>query len=245
MTAGPPSTPFHSPVKKSKARSSGVVHQVSAMAGPLTVTAIPSLATLWLLPKLNGFTRAYPEIELRVIATDSTPDLDAGEADLHIAFGIRTDPAHTARLLMSEEVFPVCSPDLLERGPPLGKPTDLAGHSLLHVEWTLGLPKGDPLDWQMWLRAAGAEQVDAERGARFTHSSLALQAAVDGQGVALGSESLAGDDLAAGRLVRPFDVTLPMNFAYYLVYPEDTAERPKIANFRNWILAEIAAGPSA
>jgi LysR family glycine cleavage system transcriptional activator len=94
----------------------------------------------------------------------------------------------------------------------------------------------------MWLHAAGADEVDATRGPRFSYTSFALQAAADGQGLALGSEALAGDDLAAGRLVRPFDVVLPVNFAYYLVYPEDTAERPKIANFRHWILAEIDAG---
>ena len=97
----------------------------------------------------------------------------------------------------------------------------------------------------MWLRAAGAEEVDAQRGPRFSNAGLALQAAIEGQGLALGSEALVGDALAAGRLVRPFDVALPMNFAYYLVYPENTADRPKVASFRQWILSEIAAGATS
>ena len=97
----------------------------------------------------------------------------------------------------------------------------------------------------MWLKAAGAKGVDASRGPHFSHASLALQAAIEGQGLALGSESLARDDLAAGRLVCPFDVVLPVNFAYYLVYPEETADRPKIAAFRHWILAEIGTGTSS
>lgn len=211
----------------------------------LTISVGPTFAANWLVRRLGAFKAAFPEIDVRLETTDRMTDFVGDGVDLAIRFGAGRYQGLRAIRLFDEEIFPVCSPDLLERGPPLGQPADLAGHSLLHVEWTLGLPKGDPLDWQMWLRAAGAAQVDAERGAYFSHSNMALQAAIAGQGVALGSESLAGDDLAAGRLVRPFDVALPMNFSYYLVYPEDTAERPKIANFRDWILAEIAAGPSA
>ena len=93
----------------------------------------------------------------------------------------------------------------------MDSPAALAGHTLLHVEWSMAPAKAETLDWQMWLRAAGAEQVDAERGPRFSHANLALQAAMAGQGVALGSESLARDDLATGLLICPFDVVLPMN----------------------------------
>ena len=205
----------------------------------LTISVGPTFTANWLVRRLGAFKAAFPEIDVRLETTDRMTDFVRDGVDLGIRFGGGRYPGLQAIRLFDEEIFPVCSPDLLDRGPPLDRPADLAGHSLLHVKWTLGPPTGDPLDWQNWLRAAGAEQVDAERGTHFSHSNVALQAAIDGQGVALGSESLAGDDLAAGRLVRPFDVALPLNFAYYLVYPEDTAERPKIASFRRWILAEI------
>jgi LysR family glycine cleavage system transcriptional activator len=208
----------------------------------LTVSVGPTFAANWLVRRLGAFKAAFPEIDVRLQTTDEVADFARDGVDIGIRFGAGDYPGLRAIRLFDEEIFPVCSPELLRRGPPLVRPADLAGHTLLHVEWSWAMTKGEPLDWQMWLRAAGAEQVDATRGPRFSYTSFALQAAVDGQGLALGSEALAGDDLAAGRLVRPFDVVLPVNFAYYMVYPEDTAERPKIDSFRHWILAEINAG---
>jgi LysR family glycine cleavage system transcriptional activator len=212
----------------------------------LTISVGPTFAATWLVRRLGGFKAAFPEIDVRLQTTDQVVDFAREGVDIGIRFGAGDYPGLQAVRLFDEDIYPVCSPGLLERGPPLDSPADLAGHSLLHVEWTAALTKGkeETLDWQLWLRAAGAEQVDALRGPRFSHANLALQAAIEGQGLALGSESLARDDLAAGRLVRPFDVVLPVNLAYYLVYPEETAERPKIAAFRHWILTEIGAGTS-
>ena len=210
----------------------------------LTISVSPTFAANWLVRRLGAFKEAFPEIDVRLQTTNETANFARDGVDIGIRFGAGNYPGLHAIRLFEEEIFPVCSPDLLRRGPPLVHPTDLAQHTLLHVEWSWALTRGEPLDWQMWLRAAGAEEVDANRGPRFSYTSFALQAAVNGQGLALGSEALAGDDLAAGRLVRPFDVVLPVNFAYYLVYPEGTADRPKIANFRHWILAEISAGTS-
>ncbi len=205
----------------------------------LTISVGPTFAATWLVRRLGAFKAAFPEIDVRLQTTDQVVDFARDGVDVGIRFGAGDYPGLQAVRLFDEEIYPVCSPGLLERGPPLDSPADLAQHTLLHVEWTWALTKGETLDWQLWLRAAGAQQVDALRGPRFSHTSLALQAAIEGQGLALGSESLARDDLTAGRLVRPFDVVLPVNFAYYLIYPEETAERPKIANFRHWILAEI------
>jgi LysR family glycine cleavage system transcriptional activator len=95
-------------------------------------------------------------------------------------------------------------------------------------------------DWRMWLAAAGVEGVDTDRGMRFSQFDLAIQAAIDGAGVVLGFRSLVADDLAAGRLVIPFDLSLPLSFAYYVVAPEATADRPKVVAFRDWLLAEAA-----
>ncbi len=209
----------------------------------LTISVGPTFAATWLVRRLGRFKAAFPEIDVRLQTTDQVADFARDGVDIGIRFGAGDYPGLQAVRLFDEEIYPVCSPGLLERGPPLDSPADLAGHNLLHVEWTWALTKGkgETLDWQLWLRAAGAEKVDALRGPRFSHANLALQAAIEGQGLALGSESLARDDLAAGRLVRPFDVVLPMNFAYYLIYPEETAALPKIANFRHWILTEIDA----
>jgi len=211
----------------------------------LTISVSPTFASTWLVRRLGAFKAAFPETDVRLQTTDKMADFARDGVDVSIRFGAGDYPGLQAIRLFAEEIYPVCSPQLLKRGPPLDSPTALAGHTLLHVEWTWALTKGGTLDWQMWLHAAGAEDVDAQRGPRFSHASLALQAAIEGQGLALGSDSLAGDDLAAGRLVCPFDVVLPVNFAYYLVYPKDMGELPKIANFRNWILAEIATGAPA
>ena len=135
---------------------------------------------------------------------------------------------------MREEFFPVCSPRLLEGPVPLRDPADLVHHTLLHDEATV--------DWRTWLLAAGVEGVDAERGITVTDSSMLLRAATAGQGVALARSVLAADEIASGRLVRPFDVDVPAEFAYYLAYPEESADRPAVAAFREWILEEARAG---
>ena len=110
----------------------------------------------------------------------------------------------------------------------------LVHHTLLHDEATV--------DWRTWLLAAGVEGVDAERGITVTDSSMLLRAAIAGQGVALARSVLAADEIASGRLVRPFDVDVPAEFAYYLAYPEESAGRPDVAAFREWILEEARIG---
>ena len=108
----------------------------------------------------------------------------------------------------------------------------LAGHTLLHVN--------DRNDWKRWLNAAGADAIDLSRGPVLNQASMALDAAVDGQGVALARSALAAWDLIGGRLVRPFDLSLPVSYAYWIVCPKATAKLPKIVIFRDWLLAEAA-----
>lgn len=211
----------------------------------LTISVSPTFAATWLVRRLGAFNAAFPEIDVRLQTTNRVVDFVRDAVDVGIRFGAGRYPGTEAIRLFDEEIFPVCSPALLERGPPLRHPADLTRHTLLHVEWTWSLTKGEPLDWQMWLRAAGVKEVSDLRGPRFSHSNMALQAAIEGQGLALGSEALAGDELAAGRLVRLFDVALPVNFAYYLVYPEEVSTLPKIASFRQWMLEEIASTTAA
>lgn len=204
---------------------------------PLTVSTAPSFGAKWLVPRLAGFRRAYPGIEVRVDASADLVDFTREDVDLAIRYGAGRYPGLIAERLLVEEVFPVCSPRLLEGPAPLRVPADLRHHTLLHVEWQQQ-PEMWP-DWSMWLRAAGVEEVDPTRGPRFSMSTMAAQAAIEGHGVALGSSVLLRDDLDAGRLVKPFELGFPVEFAYYLVYPESNAERPKVIAFRQWLLAEV------
>lgn len=138
---------------------------------------------------------------------------------------------HVARLC-AEQPFQVCSPKLLENRNALRKPADLRGHMLLHVN--------DQQDWSKWLETAGIKNVDPSRGPVLNQANMAIDAAIDGQGVALARTALAAWDLIGGRLVRPFAIALPASFAYWIVSPKATAKLPKIKAFTDWLLAEAA-----
>ncbi len=130
----------------------------------------------------------------------------------------------------------MCSRKLCEGRLPLRQPGDLRHHALLHVDWRIQDETWP--NWRMWLLAAGVAGVEPTRGPKFSQESMVVQAAIEGHGVALASSVLVADDLAADRLCKPFTLSLPIRFAYYVVAPEAAADRPKVAAFRAWILAE-------
>jgi len=203
-----------------------------AARGILTVSLLPSFATRWLVPRLGLFTAAHPEIDVRVAPSMHLVDFEREQVDVAIRYGRGRDPGLRADRLMSEDIFPVCSPRLLTEGPqPLGTPADLKYHTLLHDE--------GHADWRNWLTAAKVSGVRWDRGPIFVDSSMLIQAAEAGQGVALARGVLARDELRAGRLVRPFELSLPNDYAYYVVCPEATAERPRVAVFRQWLLEQV------
>ncbi len=204
-----------------------VAHQSS---GALTLSAMSSFSAKWLVPRLPRFRERHPDIDIRLSTNDSLVDFSREDFEVAIRFGRGNWPGVEAIWLLSEDIFPVCSPTLLAGDKPLHRPEDLAFHTLLHDDFYI--------DWQMWLQAAGLEGINPDQGPAFSDSSFVLQAAIDGQGVALARSVLAQADLAAGRLVRPFDVSLPAGYAYYLVYPSAYADRPKILAFREWLLDE-------
>ena len=223
------------------------VEQVGPAGGRrvLTVSVGMSFAAKWLVPRLDRFRRLHPGVDVRLDVTERLADFAREEVDVAIRFGSGAYPGlRTDRLFEEEEVFPVCSPRLLQGEHPLRHPADLRHHTLIHEDWRA---EGDGWagwpDWAMWLLAAGVEGVDPARGVRFRETALVIQAAVEGQGVALGNTSLVGDDLATGRLVRPFDLSLkgPARFAYHLVSPRAAADRPLTEAFREWVLLEVAA----
>ncbi len=196
----------------------------------LTITTLPSIAAKWLVPRLGRFREAHPDIDVRIDASLHLTDFARENVDAALRYGRGKWHGMRSDRLMTEDFFPVCNPALLEGEHPLREPSDILHHTLLHDD--------SRTDWTMWFLAAGIEGGEPTRGPAFTDSSLVLQAAADGQGVALGRSALAAADLAAGRLVRPFDISLEAEFAYYLVCPQATAESPKIASFRAWLLAE-------
>ena len=213
--------------------------------GILTVSVPPSFGAKWLVHRLDRLNAAHPEFDVRIDATDTLVDFSDAGVDFALRYGRGTYPGLHAEHLMPEVAFPVCSPALLEGEHPLRAPEDLSHHTLLHVQWKMEHEAAP--NWRMWLRAAGIEGIDAERGPRFTIEGMTVQAAIEGQGVALASGSLVSDDLKAGRLVRPFGPTIceATAFSYYLVYPQANAESPKVMAFRDWIMAEIAKDTEA
>ncbi|HUN52975.1 MAG TPA: transcriptional regulator GcvA [Candidatus Sulfotelmatobacter sp.] len=200
--------------------------------GALNVSVLPSLAARWLVPRLARFHARHPDIDLRLSATQNVVDFSREDFDAAIRHGRGTWPGLRCDLLLRDEFFPVCSPSLREGPLPLRTPEDLRHHVLLH--------DSAREDWRLWLAAAGIGGIDLSRGPSFNDGSLLVQAVVAGQGVAVGRRALVAGELAAGRLVRPFDVVLPVDRAYYLVCPAAAAERPKIAAFRAWLMAEAA-----
>ncbi len=201
--------------------------------GRLTVSTLNSFATKWLVPRLAGFQEAHPELDLRITTSDALIDFSRDDVDVAIRYGLGTWPGLTAEQLVSEDVFPVCSPKLLGGARPLERPEDLARHTLLHhTSWRD--------DWQMWLTAVGIDTVDASKGLEFDAELTMYQAAMDGLGVALGDAPLVEPDLAAGRLVKPMDIKLPRQAAYYIVAPRETWDHPKIQAFREWLLATVS-----
>jgi len=204
--------------------------------GFLNVAVTPSFASKWLVPRLEGFNSAYPDIDIRMTTSMGLIDYERDGIEIGIRYGKGEYDGLVVEPLLSHNVIPVCSPRLLEGERKLEKPSDLSQFTLLHDDGHRHI-EAFP-DWIMWLKAAGVESIDTAHGLRFDNAVGAQQAAAEGLGVALGRTTLISDDLEAGRLVCPFDLTLHSGYAYWIVYPENITKRPKVAAFRDWLLAE-------
>lgn len=205
---------------------------------PLIVSVEPYFATKWLMPRLQMFRAAHPEIEIRIDPSHAIADLHHGDADIAIRYGSGRFPDLAIDTLYpNQEITAVCSPELLEGPVPLEKPEDLALHTLIHRP---NEPTGYDLYWKRWFRAAGLNEVHQKTALVVGFEDFAILAAIQGQGVTLATSLLAADDLAAGRLVKPFDISYRTRFGYYLVSTREKLRSPKVSAFRNWIL-ELAA----
>lgn len=204
----------------------------------LTVSASQSFASKWLIPRLDRFYAKHPQYDLRLDASPRLVDFEREGIDLGVRYGTGGWGGGLEEIrVFKEEVFPVCSPALQKGEHPIAKPEDLKWHTLLHMD---ALFAGEGwIDWENWLKAAEVAHADARRGPRFSLLSMAIEAAIQGQGVALGRSVLVADDLATGRLIKPLADSVPIDFAYFLVYPKRLGQTPKIVAFREWLLEEV------
>lgn len=203
--------------------------------GELTIRVTPSFATRWLVPRLPALGEALPEVVLRIVTGTAPVDFDRDEVDVAVRFGRGAHESVVSDELFGEHVAPVAAPSFV-RTHHLRRPSDLSRVRLLHDESMRRV--GRPSTWSEWLRAAGAPAVEVTLGTRFDDSHLALQAACEGQGVALGRLAYAVHDLAQGKLVLPFSRVIELDLHYHLLVPETRAGEPIIAGFRRWLLRE-------
>lgn len=204
-----------------------------ARHGLLSISTTPPFAGKWLVPRLARFMAANPEVEVRVATSNRLVDFDQEGVDLAVRLGPGGWPGLEAEKLFDEEVFPVCSPALMAGPHPLTEPQDLQHHTLLHDD--------SLVHWRYWLRLAGVQEVEWTRGPRFSDSAHLLDAAVAGQGVALGQRVLAALDLSVGRLVKPFRLVVRNAYGFHVVVKPGALERPAVRAFRDWLVAEAAA----
>ena len=206
--------------------------RAAQQAQRLTISISPNFAAKWLVPRLGAFSAQHPEFDLRISANPVHVDFALDDVDLAVRHGDGRWADLDVTRLTQEALFPVCSPRLLEGDAPLGVPGDLRHHTLLHLN--------DRKDWKKWLDLAQAQHVDPSRGVVFDQASNVLDAAVAGQGVALARTTLAAHDLLGGRLIRPFTISLPRDYGYFVICPPAFAERPEVRTMRAWLLTEAA-----
>ncbi|MEH6579709.1 MAG: transcriptional regulator GcvA [Amphritea sp.] len=237
--------------KLQQAVSMGLEHIATAVSqirnntqsGQLTVSATIAFASLWLNPRLADFQNLYPDIDVRILATDRDVDLQSEAVDLAFSCGDAGQHSGvTATYLFDDEVFPVCSPAYMDAHPELKQPEDLLNHNLLHLDedhWQA--ISWEAIDWPFWLKSQGIDPLLQSRGLRVNNYPLLLQTAINSQGVALGWRHLVSDYLEKGLLIRPFDTSLCTRRGYYLVESNLSPLTQEAQVFRDWIFQQIKA----
>lgn len=211
--------------------------QEGAVRGVLTVTVSPAFAAKWLLPRFERFQAVCPDTDVRLETNLKPVDFVAQRIDIGVRYGTGSWTGLTADKLMSEDVFPVCSPELLQKNPCLLEPCSLAHVTLIHDLSMDG--HADFPTWEKWFKRVCETEVVTSRGLKINNSAAVLQAAIEGRGVALARSVMAHDDLAAGRLVRLFpEIQFTSELAYYVVYRPESAGLPRLQAFRHWLLKE-------
>lgn len=210
--------------------------QAGQTSRSLTISVPPSFAAKWLVPRIERFMAAYPDMQVRIFAAMQLVDFGQENVDMAVRYGSGAYEDVVVEKLMDEHVFPVCAPAMLAGERALRSAQDLIDVPLIHDGSTEG-EDGAP-SWAMWLKAAGVDHPDPERGIHFNQSSLAIEAAAAGKGVALAKAAIAEADLIAGRLVRPFNDATAVGFGYFMVAPEPQWRQKKVQTFLSWLRSE-------
>jgi LysR family glycine cleavage system transcriptional activator len=208
---------------------------VPADTGILTVSATPFFASAWLVPRLKSFQDAHPEIDLQVVTGTALADFSREGVDVAIRHGMGRYPGLSSQRVLTVEIVPVAAPALVKSLGMPATPAELTRWPRVNDTERKG--------WPLWFQAQGIEDTGPARGASFDDSGLLLKAVLTGQGAALLPAAVVADDLAQGRLIQLSDVTWIEDFAYYLVYPEGSHDRPKVAALRNWLLEAARNAP--
>ncbi len=206
----------------------------SGRFGLLRVSTSQSLAPRWLVARIRRYKDRFPNQDIRIDATDTLVDFSIADVDLAVRYAQSVDPGLYSEILASDRVFPVCSPDFLQQQVPLSRADELLRHTLLHDQMS-------DVTWSDWFAAAGARGGEVSNAVYLSHSGLAVDAALAGQGVALGRTLLVADDLEAGRLICPYPFCVASNYAYFAVCPRTVEANEKVRAFRDWLLAEARA----
>lgn len=205
-----------------------------SISGVLTVTVSPAFAAKWLLPRIDSFHSAWPDTDVRLDTNLRAVDFVSQRIDIGVRYGAGEWAGLVAEKLMEEEVYPVCSPSLLGKFSKLQNLGSLTKQTLIH-DLSMDSHTGFPT-WETWLKKAGLAEVSTSRGMKINNSAAVLQAAIDGQGIALARSVMARDDVAAGRLVRLFpEIKFESALAYYVVYRQECANLPRLKAFRDWL----------
>lgn len=206
----------------------GSVNQ-EQLSNMISVRLAPSFAAKWLSPRLKYFWLQYPEFDLCLYHAHGPVDFEREEIDLAVTYGKGDWPGVVADSLLSLDFFPVCSPAFMTNDKPLTDINNLRYYTLLH--------DANYECWSDWIRLAALSDINCHKGTIIDDTNVLIQAAIDGQGIALGSTTFVEDHLESGRLVRPFDVTLENEFAYYVVCPESHLKNPAVRAFKEWLLS--------
>ncbi|MBT3916250.1 MAG: transcriptional regulator GcvA [Rhodospirillaceae bacterium] len=201
----------------------------------ITVSVTPSFAAKWLVPRLEKWTVQYPDVDVRISASLGLANFGPDGVDLGVRFGSGNYGSLTSSLLLKDSFVVVCSPIFIDGSKPIQSPEDLRDHTLIHVSGPQGVPG---TDWQEWLKTAGVDGIDTSRGLVFDDTAVAILAAIGGQGILLARRALVKDDIAAGRLALPFEIDLPLDFAWHIVVPDEKLKRSEVSAFRDWLLSE-------
>lgn len=214
-----------------------------ALSGVVRVRALPSFMTNWLVPRLPRLMQSYGQIELRMLVEDSTYSLREGDFDLAIDLNDGVYPGFQSTVLLEEEIFPVCAPQLLQGRPPLDEPLALAHYPLLHdmTAWRGSSPYAE---WERYLKAIGAPPFEVRRGYMFNRHHDTIACAIAGMGVAMARRTLITDELDSGRLIAPFSKTVRTGKRYCLVHATGALADPRVATVHDWIVSEARAANS-